>query len=460
MQSSNLINNIKKAYFVGIGGVSMSSLALILKKRGIDVSGYDMYHSDNTEMLENNGIKIDYEHNIHSLVGVDTIIYTAAVTKETAPELLYAEENGVLLLSRAQLLGEITATYKHAVGISGTHGKSTTTGMLAQIYLLYDSESSVLAGAKIPSIGSTYKIGDADRIVFEACEYKDSFLDMKPSIKVILNCEHDHVDYFKDLDAVKLSFRRFAEIKSNDNEPVVALINRDCKNTCDALKGFNGMLYDYSINNNAYFFAKNIRFNGGFGIFDLVINNTETINDIRMSVPGLHNISNALAAAGAAYLSGVDVISIKSGLESFNGVSRRFEKKGEYNGCTIVDDYAHHPDEIRVTLSTAKKMGYNRVICVFQPHTYSRTYALLSDFAKELSLADEVYLADIYPARETNTYGVSSDDIANMMSSCKMVGSFETIADALKKDIGVGDLLITMGAGEAYKTADILLDNE
>ncbi len=459
MSKFTTLNSIKNAYFVGIGGVSMSSLAIVLKKRGVNVSGYDMYHSENTTLLEDIGIKIEYEHNIESLKDIDTIIYTAAVTKETAPELSYAEENGIRLMSRAELLGEITATYKHAVGISGTHGKSTTTGMLASIYLKYDEESSILAGAKLPAINSTYKIGNSDRMVFEACEYKDSFLSMKPSLKVILNCEHDHVDYFKDIDSVKCSFKRFAEIKRYDEEPVRVLINKDCENTCDAIKDSTVEIFDYSTEKDAYFRAGNIEFTQGYGCFDFFVNKELKISKIKLSVPGLHNISNAVAAAGAAYLTDVNCDAIKSGLESFTGVTRRFEKKGDFNGCTIIDDYAHHPDEIRVTLNTAKSMEYNRIICVFQPHTYSRTYSLLNDFAKELSIADEVYLADIYPAREKNIYGVSSNQLASKIPSCKAVGSFEEITNILKESLGSGDLLITMGAGEAYKVGDLLIKN-
>ncbi len=451
------LSDLHAVYFVGIGGVSMSSLALILKKRGIAVRGYDLHRSSVTEMLEKNGVVVDYDHALSVLNRFDTIVYTAAVNDQTAPELPYARENGLRLLSRAELLGAVTRAYRYSVGIAGTHGKSTTTGMLAHIYLAYDHQSSVIAGCHIPLIESSYRIGSSDRVVFEACEYKDSFLSMYPSLKVILNCKLDHVDYFKDLEQIKHSFRTYAETprsdKDGDNR---TLYNSDCENTVDALRGLPN-LYSYSITRDADFCAKNIAFVDGCGKFDLYRDGVCVLCAVRLAVPGLHNVSDALAAAAAALLTDVSPKAVRAGLESFHGVSRRFERKGTYHGALLVDDYAHHPDEIAVTLKTARTLGKKRILCVFQPHTYSRTAALLDDFAKALSLADKVYLAPIYPAREINTYGVSSEDLANELSDADVYDDFSSIADALEHELRDGDLLITMGAGEAYKTADLLL---
>lgn len=451
------LDNIRNAYFVGIGGVSMSSLAVVLKNRGANVSGYDMNHSATTEMLENLGIKIDYEHNLNNLNGCDTIVYTAAVSKETAPELSYAEENSLLLLSRAQLLGAVTASYKYSVGVSGTHGKSTTTGMLTSIFMEHDSESSVLSGCIIPSLGATYKIGKSDRMVFEACEYKDSFLSMCPSLKLVLNCKLDHVDYFPDIDAVKKSFTAYMDIKHSIGENI-AVVNYDCENARDAAMKSSSKMYFYSTSDKVDFSADNIRFESGFGIFDLYSKNELLVSDIKLSVPGMHNVSNAVGAAASAILTGVPSETVKKGLEAFSGVARRFEKKGVYNGALLIDDYAHHPDEIEVTLNAARKLEKKRIICVFQPHTYSRTKAMLKEFADVLSIADEIYLAEIYPARETNIYNVSSKDLEKLIEKPVFFGSFEEIADKLKSNIGDGDLVITMGAGEAFKVADILLN--
>lgn len=455
------LDSIHNAYFVGIGGVSMSSLALILKNRGIAVSGYDLYHSANTEALEKAGISIDYTHALSKLSSVDTLVYTAAVTEKTAPELAFARQNGIRLVSRAQLLGAVTRSYRYSVGIAGTHGKSTTTGMLAQIFLAHDPESSVIAGCHIPFIDASYKIGSSDRVVFEACEYKDSFLSMYPSLKVILNCKLDHVDYFKDIDQMKQSFRTYAETpRSEDAGDNIVLADKDCENTMDAVKGISPRVYTYSIRTDADFCAKNISMQNGYGVFDLYREGSCVLPGIRLSVPGLHNVSDAVAAAAAAFLTQIPPEAVRKGLESFCGVSRRFEKKGEYNGAVLVDDYAHHPDEITVTLKAAQALDCQRILCVFQPHTYSRTKALLEDFAKALSNADKVYLAEIYPAREQNIYGVSSEDLAKKIPDARVYPDFESIADALRKDIRPGDLVITMGAGEAYKTADLLLQSD
>lgn len=459
MSKQFLLDDIKNAYFVGIGGVSMSSLAIVLKNRGVNVSGYDMKHSETTKMLEELGIKIDYEHKLENLSDCDTVIYTAAVSAETAPELSFAIDNNLLLLTRAELLGAVTASYKYSVGVSGTHGKSTTTGMIASIYMEFDKQSSVLSGCVIPSLGATYKIGTSDRMVFEACEYKDSFLSMCPSLKLVLNCKLDHVDYFKDIEAVKASFTKYMDIPHASGENM-ALVNLDCENATAAAEKASTKVYYYSTDKKSDFYAKNIRIVNGYGIFDLYSYDKLILSDIKLSVPGMHNISNAVAAAGSAILTRVSISAVKKGLEDFMGVARRFEKKGEYNGTVLIDDYAHHPDEIEVTLNTAKTLNKNRIICVFQPHTYSRTKALLEDFAKALSIADEIYLLEIFPAREENIYGISSQDLADIMQKPCKVADFDEIAEMLKNEITKDDLVITMGAGEAYKVADIMLNNK
>lgn len=457
------LSDLHNVYFVGIGGVSMSSLALILKKRGISVAGYDLYHSENTALLEREGIQVDYEHTLSRLEKVDTVVFTAAVNDKTAPELPFARGHNIRLLSRAELLGAVTASYRYSVGIAGTHGKSTTTGMLCHIFLAYDSESSVIGGCHIPLIDSSYKIGSGDRVVFEACEYKDSFLSMHPSLKVILNCKLDHVDYFKDIDQIKKSFRTFAETPRSDTEgDNLVLADRDCENTMDALRGIKNPLYTYSVRTDADFCAKNITFEHGNGTFDLYRDGACVLPAIKLSVPGLHNVSDATAAAAAALLTGVPAEYVRKGLESFCGVSRRFEKKGTYGGALLVDDYAHHPDEITVTLSAAKALGKSRILCVFQPHTYSRTKALLPDFAKALSLADRVYLAPIYAAREVDTGEVSSEMLAERIpnAKAKAYDSFDSIAEVLENEIRPDDLVLSMGAGEAYKTLDLLLQKQ
>ncbi len=451
------LNTINHAYFIGIGGVSMSSLASILMIKGKKVSGYDMKESATTKKLIEEGADISYDLNTVIPTSVDTVIYTAAVNSDN-PLMKKAAESDAVILSRAELLGIISNSYKTSIGVAGTHGKSTTTGLLSSVCICEDKDTAVLSGANIPFIGSSYKCGDGERIVYEACEYKNSYHSMLPSIKVILNCEHDHVDFFPEIEDVIASFGKFINDARYEGSKNISVINKDCPNCIKAVHDTSSEVYFYSVKNDADFYAFDIDMTDGFGKFSIMLNDGKSIENIKLAIPGMHNVSNSVAAAAAAYLSGIDPDNIKRGLEAFTGVSRRFERLGEFNGAVLIDDYAHHPDEIEVTLKAARALNKSKIICVFQPHTYSRTYEMLDEFAKTLSLADKVYLCDIFPAREINTTGVSSADIARKMQNAECPGSFEDIANILKNELKSGDYCITMGAGEAYKVANILLN--
>lgn len=440
---------MKKVYFAGIGGISMSSLALILKGRGIEVSGYDFKNSETTEMLEKSGIHVDYTYEDVSLCGVDTLVYTAALTNDN-PILVKARNMGIDIFSRAELLGAVTSDYKHSVGVAGTHGKSSTTGFLCEICLAAKNDGTVLAGAVMPSVGSTYKVGNGDCAVFEACEYKNSYHSMCPTIKVVLNVELDHVDFFGNIENVKASFKKYID-KPGKNGENIAIINKDSVNAVESAKGTSADVVYFSVTQKASFWAKDIDLDDGYGEFD-IMREDELLCHVKLSVPGIHNVANAVAAAAAATMCEIDKSAIKTGLESFCGVKRRFEKvKKLSNGAVVIDDYAHHPDEIEVTLKSAKSVARGKVICIFQPHTYSRTKALLSDFAKALSIADKVLLAPIYPARETDTLGVSSQNIACLVEGAECLDTFSLLEErATELSVG-GDLVITMGAGDVYK---------
>jgi len=451
------LDSINHAYFIGIGGVSMSSLASILMIKGKKVSGYDMKESATTKKLIEEGADISYDLNTVIPTSVDTVIYTAAVNSDN-PLMKKAAESDAVILSRAELLGIISNSYKTSIGVAGTHGKSTTTGLLSSVCICEDKDTAVLSGANIPFIGSSYKCGDGERIVYEACEYKNSYHSMIPSIKVILNCEHDHVDFFPEIEDVIASFGKFINDARYEGSKNISVINKDCPNCIKAVRDTSSEVYFYSVKNDADFYAFDIDMTDGFGKFSIMLNDGKSIENIKLAIPGMHNVSNSVAAAAAAYLSGIDPDNIKRGLEAFTGVSRRFERLGEFNGAVLIDDYAHHPDEIEVTLKAARALNSGRIICVFQPHTYSRTYDMLDEFARTLSLADKVYLCDIFPARETNTTGVSSYDIARRMENAECPGNFEDIANILKNELRVGDYCITMGAGEAYRVANILLN--
>ena len=441
------LSSIKNAYFAGIGGVSMSSLALILKSKGINVSGYDFKKSDTTVMLEECGISVDYTYDTIDLSNVDTFIYTAAI-KEDDPVFVMAKEKKLTVLTRADLLCAITGNYRHSIGVAGTHGKSTTTGFLCEIMLKSDNDSTILGGAVIPSLGTTYRVGNGENAVFEACEYKNSYHSMRPTIKVILNVELDHVDFFGNLENIISSFRQYIDTPGLNGENI-AVVNLDCQNAVKSAKDTSAVTKYFSAKQEADIYAKNIDLSTGFGHFDVYEKGEKYLFDISLSVPGMHNVSNALAAICAARCCNVPHQAIKAGIEGFTGVKRRFEKVGRHlSGAVIIDDYAHHPDEITATLKSAKAVAKGKVICVFQPHTYSRTKALLHSFASSLSLADKVILAPIYPARETDTLGISSDDVAKLIDGAVSLGSFEEIREHLTKIALADDLIITMGAGD------------
>ena len=443
------LSKMKNVYFAGIGGISMSSLALILKNKGISVSGYDFKQSETTKMLEEKGISVQYTYETVSFPDADTVVYTAAL-KADDPILVQARNKGLDIFTRAELLGAITSDYKHSVGVAGTHGKSSTTGFLAEICLAAQNDSTILAGAVMPSVGSTYTVGNGDCAVFEACEYKNSYHSMQPTIKAVLNVELDHVDFFGNLENVIESFREYIA-KPGKNGENIAVVNLDSQNAVEAAKNTGADVKYFSIKEKTDFWAKDIDLSDGYGEFDIMKGN-DLLCHVKLSVPGIHNVANALAAAACAVCCEIDANAIKAGLEKFIGVKRRFEKVMTLqSGAIVIDDYAHHPDEITVTLNSAKKVAKGKVICIFQPHTYSRTKALFEDFVTALSIADKVLMAPIYAARETDTLGVSSDDVAKRIDGAESLYSFEDLRARATELAQKGDLVITMGAGDVYK---------
>ncbi len=443
------LSKMKNVYFAGIGGISMSSLALILKNKGIAVSGYDFKESETTKMLEEKGIPVQYTYDTVSFPDADTVVYTAAL-KADDPILVQARDRGLDIFTRAELLGAITSDYKHSVGVAGTHGKSSTTGFLAEICLAANNDSTILAGAVMPSVGSTYTVGNGDCAVFEACEYKNSYHSMQPTIKAVLNVELDHVDFFGNLENVIESFRKYIA-KPGKNGENIAVINLDSENAVKAAENTGADIKYFSVKNKADYYANNINLDDGYGEFDVMKGN-DVLCHVKLSVPGIHNVANATAAAASADLCGIEEAAIKAGLERFVGVKRRFEKvKTLEGGAIVIDDYAHHPDEITVTLGSAKKVAKGKVICIFQPHTYSRTKALFPDFVKALSIADKVLMAPIYAARETDTLGISSDNVAEAIEGAESLYSFEALRQRATELAQKGDMVITMGAGDVYK---------
>jgi UDP-N-acetylmuramate--alanine ligase len=452
-------NNPIHVHFIGIGGISMSGLAHILLDKHFTVTGSDFARSALTDELTAAGCTIFYSQTADNITeDINLVVYTAAISSSN-PELAAARAAGIPTITRAELLGQIMANYKVAVNVAGTHGKTTTTSMITEILLAADADPTISVGGILDSIGGNIRIGQSDIFVTEACEYTNSFLSFKPTMNIILNVKEDHLDFFKDLDDIRHSFKLFTEELPDGG---TLIINSDIENysyfyqdkDCEVITvGSDPAKSMYSAADISYDIF-------GCCSYTLLIEETPC-GTVKLNVPGLHNVYNSLAAIAAARKLNVPFETIITGLAGFKGSKRRFEKKGAFNGVTVIDDYAHHPDEIAATLNSAENYPHNRIWCVFQPHTYSRTKFLLKEFARALSLADKVVLADIYAARETDTLGISSLDLKREIESLgKEVfypGSFEDIEKFLSENCVNGDLLITMGAGDIYKVGESLV---
>lgn len=449
----------KKVHCLGIGGIGLSAVAEILQDNGHIVSGTDLKPSDITANLERKGMKIFYSHEPENVEGVDAIVYSAAVSDEN-PEVVRAKELGIPLYSRAQVLGYLMDHYENSVAICGTHGKTTVTSMTSLILRNADYKPTILVGGNLEQINGNVEIGGNEYFVTEACEYMDSFLQLRPNIGVILNIDSDHLDYFKDMDHIVNSFRTFVEqipeggivIAYGDN-PFVKSILKDRSNK---------MTYGYSEVND--FYADNVEFDeNGYPSYD-ICRKGNRITRIELSVPGEHNVLNSMAAFVTAAFLGVDFKIIKETLRDFKGTHRRFDFTGvTEKGVKVIDDYAHHPTEIKATLSAARNVKHNRLWLVFQPHTYTRTKALFDEFVDAFGDADTLILTDIYAAREQDVYNISSYKLYSTMKakypdrSIFYVKDFEDIVNYIKKVAEADDIVMTMGAGDVYKVGELLL---
>ena len=448
---SLMLAGLKSIYFIGIGGINMSSLAHITHNRGYRVGGSDRTRTELTERLENEGVVVNYSHSAEHVKEYDAFVYTVAISEDN-PEYRYAVDNGRPCISRADYLGYIMMAYPVRIGISGMHGKSTCTSMCAETLICAGAEPTVLSGAQLPIMGGAYCVGTGDSFVFEACEYMDSFLDFNPTVAVVLNIEMDHVDYFKSMEQIRASFGRFADIAGGRG---YAVYNADDENVILALEGYKGGRLSFGIESEtATLRAVNITSRYGKYSFD-VVRGGEMLCHIDLRVSGYHNIYNALAATGACMLAGLSFDDISAGLHEFCGAGRRMEFKGCINGGQVYDDYGHHPTEISATLKGARAMTEGRLICVYQPHTYSRTAALIDEFAGAFEFCDKVIFTDIYAAREKNEWGVSSEGLAHMIGArAAYVHSFKEAADMVASELKAGDVAVVMGAGDIYKTFD------
>lgn len=436
-------------HLVGIGGVSMRPLGLVLKGMGMEVTGSDMNASVSTDELIGQGIPVAIGHRAENIEGADCIIRTAAAHNDN-PEIAAARAAGIPVFERAQAWGEIMKSYRNAICISGTHGKTTTTSMVTHILMEADMDPTVMIGGYLPLLHAGHRVGHGDTIVLESCEYCDSFLNFFPTLAVVLNVEADHLDYFKDLADIQKSFHKFASLATFG---VVA--NGDDPHTVQAMEGIDYVSFGLGEGNRIH--AANMH--PDWRHFDVICDGKYYCH-MDMGVLGRHNAMNALAAAAAAWMMGIPGETVSKGIQSFHGAGRRMEFKGKFNGADVYDDYAHHPDELKATLEAVRSMGYKRVVLAFQPHTYSRTKALFDDFVRELKKSDVVVLAEIYAARERNTIGISSAQLAEQIPGAVYCETLPDVTAYLRKNVREGDIVVTMGAGDIFRAGEALINGE
>ena len=443
-----------RVHLAGIGGVSMCPLAEVLAGMGLQVQGSDMSESDTVRQLRAQGIPVAVGHSAENLKNCALVIRTAAIHDDN-PEIAGAIARGIPVYERAQAWGAIMQHYQNAVCISGTHGKTTTTSMATHIFMAAQADPTVMIGGTLPLLHSGYRVGRGDTIILESCEYCNSFLNFFPTVAVILNVEADHLDFFKDLADIEHSFHAFADLVPQRG---YIISNADDPGAREAVKGLSHPVFTFGIADpDADCTAHNVAFHDGCPTFDVVIRG-ETYAHVELHIAGRHNILNSLAAASAAYVLGIPGSAVEEGLATFHGAGRRFERKGTFHGADVFDDYAHHPAELHALLTTAQSMGYERVICAFQPHTYTRTKALFDDFVRELQLPDVTILAEIYAAREKNDIGISSQDLAAKIPGAVYCSTLDQVADQLAELARPGDLILTVGAGDIFRAGEKLLE--
>lgn len=446
-----ILNGKHHIHFIGVGGSGMFPIVQILLGQGFEISGSDNNPGDTLDTEKALGVTVYMGQRPENLVGAELVVYSAAIMADN-PELVAAREMGVPVIERSEMLGLLTRRYPDCICVSGTHGKTTTTAMLTQILYGAGLDPTAVIGGKLPAIGGSGRAGKSSIMTCEACEFVDTFLHLAPDYAVILNVDADHLDYFGTLENIIKSFHQFASMATKG-----ILYNGDDANTCKAVEGLSQPKTTFGWRETNDYYPQNIVQKGGVKCgFDLM-HRGENLGHIELNVPGRHNILNAVAAAAAALAVGATPAQIQEHLPQFYGAHRRFEILGQVNGVTIADDYAHHPAELKVTLEAAKQMDFKRVWAVFQPFTYSRTALLLEDFAKVLPIADRVVLSAIMGAREINTYGIHTRDLAKKIPGCVWFETFPEIARYVMQEAQPGDLVITLGCGDVYKCAHLML---
>ncbi len=450
----SLLKQVKRIHFIGIGGSGMCPLAEILHKEGYKLSGSDNNETDTLARIRSLGIPVAMGQKAENIEGAEMIVYTAALLKDN-PELVAALESGIPTFERSKLLGAVTRIYPNSICISGTHGKTTACSMLTQVLIEADFDPTAVIGGKLPLTGSNGMVGHSEHMVCEACEFVDTFLDLSPDIAVILNVDEDHLDYFKTFDNLKKSFVKFASMATkaivyNADDPDSVYVAKEAEKLCAK------PLITFGTDENCDYRATDIRNENEFYSFELIVKG-EALGRVKLSVPGEHNVHNALAVIASAMYSGVTFEQCVSGIADFRGAGRRFEILDKINGITIADDYAHHPKELEVTLKTAMNMGYKKVWAVFQPFTYSRTAILFDEFARVLQIPDKCIMTEIMGSREVNTYGIYTSQLAEKIPGSVWFNTFDEVAEYAVNNAESGDLIITLGCGDIYKAAKIMI---
>lgn len=450
LKDRQILKKIHRIHMVGIGGSGMCALAEILHGRGYALTGSDINETDTLKRIKSLGIPVAMRHAAENIGDAELVVNTAAVHDEN-PEIIEAKKRGIPVIERAEMLGLIADEFKNTIAVSGTHGKTTTTSMITQILLGAGLDPTAIIGGKLPLIGGSSRAGKSPNMVCEACEFVDSFLHIHPAAAVVLNIDNDHLEYFKTVENTIEHFKTFLSQTSR-----AVIYNGDDANTGKAVESCGLEKLSFGFGENNLYRAVDIRQHGGPVSFT-ILRGGEKIADIALKIPGRHNVYNALAACAASIWAGASPSDVENGLNAYAGARRRFEILGTVNGVTIADDYAHHPAELKATLEAAKQMGYKKVWAVFQPFTYSRTVMLMDDFARVLPIADHVVLAEIMGSREKNTYNVYSKDLAAKIPGSVWFSTFSEIAAYVLKNAEEGDLVLTLGCGDIYKAAKLML---
>ena len=462
----NILKGKKHIHFIGIGGSGMYPLAQILHSQGYFLTGSDNNETETLDAVRKMGIEVFIGQRAENIKGADLIVFSAAIMDDN-PELVASRESGVPVLERSELLGIVTSWYSNAVCVSGTHGKTTTTSMLTQVFRTADVDISAVIGGKLDCIGGSGRAGSSDVMICESCEFRDTFLRLFPDIAVILNVDADHLDYFGTLENIISSFHKFAE-----NASKCIIVNGTDANSMKSIEGITGKeIITFGSDSSCDFYPENVKHeNGLLTTYDAMYKG-EKLGTVTLHVAGIHNVLNSLATVAAAHYLGLDFSFVQQGLADFKGAKRRFEKLGYENGITVVDDYAHHPTELEATLNAAMEMNFGSVWAIFQPFTFSRTKILLDDFARVLAIPDHIVLTDIMGSREKNTYGIFTRHLAEKIPGCiwfpqdegaewtdeRKYENFRQICDYVCENAKPGDLVITLGCGDAYKISKMIL---